>query len=229
MSRFNGFPQDTLSFLKTLRANNEKAWFQANKARYETEVREPALAFIEAMAPGLAEISPHFRASPKKVGGSLMRIYRDVRFSNDKTPYKTNIGIQFRHAQGKDVHAPGFYLHIAPDECFVAAGIWHPESRVLGAIRGFIDDNPAAWRRALEADEFSNHFALAGESLKRPPRGFSADHPLIDDLKRKDFIAVKPIEPASIRQPELVDETLRAYRRSDDFMRYLCVAIGVNY
>ena len=229
MSGFNGFPEGTLPFLRELKENNGKAWFQANKGRYEAQVREPALAFIEAMAPGLEEISSHFRASPKKVGGSLMRVYRDVRFSNDKTPYKTNIGIQFRHAQGKDVHAPGFYLHIAPDECFVAAGIWHPESRVLAAIRGFLDDNPAAWRRALETDGFSDHFALAGESLKRPPRGFSADHPLIEDLKRKDFIAVKPIEPDSIRRPELLGETLRAYRRSDDFMRYLCTAIGVNY
>ncbi|MCW8908413.1 MAG: DUF2461 domain-containing protein [Sedimenticola sp.] len=229
MALFSGFPDGTLPFLRELRENNEKAWFQANKGRYEAQVREPALAFIEAMVPGLAEISPHFRASPKKVGGSLMRIYRDVRFSNDKTPYKTNIGIQFRHAQGRDVHAPGFYLHIAPDECFVAAGIWHPESRVLAAIRGFLDDNPAAWRRALEADGFKGHFALAGDSLKRPPRGYSADHPLIDDLKRKDFIAVKSIEPAAIQGPELVPETLRAYRHSDDFMRYLCTAIGVNY
>ena len=229
MSHFSGFPDGTLPFLRELQANNEKAWFQANKSRYEAEVREPALAFIEAMSPGLSRISPHFRASTRKVGGSLMRIYRDLRFSNDKTPYKTNIGIQFRHAQGKDVHAPGFYLHIAPAECFVAAGIWHPESRVLAAIRSFMDDNPAAWRRALEADSFREHFSLVGESLKRPPRGFSADHPLIDELKRKDFIAVKPIQPASIRCPDLVEQTLRDYRRCDDFMRYLCSAIGINY
>lgn len=229
MSRFSGFPDGTLPFLRELQANNERTWFQANKSRYESEVREPALAFIEAMASGLTEISPHFRASAKKMGGSLMRIHRDLRFSNDKTPYKTNIGIQFRHAQGKDIHAPGFYLHLAPDECFVAAGIWHPESRVLAAIRSFMDDNPAAWRRALEATSFGDHFALAGESLKRPPRGFSADHPLIDDLKRKDFIALKPIEAESIRQSNLVERTLHDYRRSDHFMRYLCSAIGVNY
>ncbi|WP_275096305.1 DUF2461 domain-containing protein [Sedimenticola hydrogenitrophicus] len=229
MARFNGFPEATLMFLGELKANNNKTWFNDNKPRYEALVREPALALIESMAGGLAEISPHFRAIPKKVGGSLMRVYRDTRFASDKTPYKTNIGIQFRHALGKDIHAPGFYLHIEPEGCFVGAGIWHPESKTLGQIRGFMDDNPAAWRKALQAPAFAREFNLEGDSLKRPPRGFAADHPLIEDLKRKDFIAIKPIEPAAIHSPRFPQSVLKDFHRTDPFMRYLCTAINVNY
>lgn len=229
MVRFEGFPEGTLGFLSELTANNNKAWFNDNKARYETMVREPALAFIEAMGEGLSAISPHFRAIPKKVGGSLMRVYRDTRFASDKTPYKTNIGIQFRHELGKDVHAPGFYLHIAPDGCFLGAGIWHPESQTLNRIRGFMDDNPAAWNKALKTPVFSREFNLEGERLKRPPRGFPADHPLIEDLKRKDFIAIKPIEAAAIHSPQFPQAVLKDFRHTDAFMRYLCTAINVNY
>ena len=107
------FSAATFSFLEELAAHNNRAWFEANKSRYESVVREPALQFIAAMAPLLAEFAPHFRAEPRRVGGSLMRVHRDTRFSRDKSPYKTNIGIQFRHALGKDVHAPGFYLHVS--------------------------------------------------------------------------------------------------------------------
>lgn len=229
MARFDGFPDDTLGFLSELTANNNKAWFNDHKPRYEALVREPALAFIECMGEGLSSISPHFRAIPKKVGGSLMRVYRDTRFSSDKTPYKTNIGIQFRHELGKDVHAPGFYLHIAPDGCFVGAGIWHPESQTLNRIRGFMDDNPAAWRKALQVPAFAREFSLEGERLKRPPRGFAADHPLIEDLKRKDFIAIKTIEPTAIHSARFPHSVLGDFRRADAFMRYLCTAINVNY
>src|SRR5665811_1482075 len=101
---------------------------------YEREVLEPALAFVHAFGPKLRKISPFFVASDDRVGGSLMRVYRDTRFAKDKTPYKTNVGIQFRHEQGRDVHAPGFYLHISPEECFFAVGCWHPDPDALGRI-----------------------------------------------------------------------------------------------
>lgn len=229
MAPFDGFPQDTLRFLSELKMNNNKAWFHDNKARYETLVREPALAFIESIGLGLGEISPHFRAIPKKVGGSLMRVYRDTRFARDKTPYKTNIGIQFRHELGKDVHAPGFYLHIEPEGCFVGAGIWRPESKTLNQIRTFIDDNPAAWKRALQAPGFAGQFTLEGDSLKRPPRGYAADHPLIEDLKRKDFIAFKPLRSEAIHSADLSRQVLDDFRCADALMVYLCTAINVNY
>src|SRR5882672_12210854 len=104
------FDRETLRFLADLAAHNDRPWFEANKHRYEAHCMEPALAFIEAMAPAIAKISRHFVVAPKRAGGSLMRIYRDTRFARDKAPYKTNIGVQFRHERAKDVHAPGFYV-----------------------------------------------------------------------------------------------------------------------
>ena len=116
-------------FLRALRANNERPWFEANKARYREEVRDPMLDFIAAFAGPLAEISPHFRADPRPNGGSLFRIYRDTRFSKDKTPYKTNVGAHFRHAAGRDAHAPGFYLHLEPEPASPAAASGIPTAR----------------------------------------------------------------------------------------------------
>ena len=137
---FQGFPKTCFPFLRQLQKNNNREWFNANKQRYEDSIRTPALSLIEHIGPEIAEkLSPHFVAIPKKVGGSLMRVYRDTRFAKDKTPYKTNIGIQFRHELGKDVHAPGFYLHIEPGNCFIGTGIWRPESLFLNKIREFID------------------------------------------------------------------------------------------
>lgn len=229
MQRFEGFPPQTLGFLGDLARNNERAWFNDNKHRYEQFVREPALAFIEEMAPKLKGISEQFSAIAKKTGGSLMRVYRDTRFSNDKAPYKTNIGIQFRHVLGRDVHAPGFYLHISPGECFIGAGIWHPDPRTLARIRDFITDNPAAWQAALAHKPFRKSYRLGGESLVRPPRGYAADHPLIEDLKRKDFIAVKSFDDDRIESSKFADFVSRGFADSTPLMRYLCTAVEVGF
>ena len=229
MQGFNGFPAQTLGFLRELARNNEREWFNANKHRYEAQVRAPALAFIESMSPRLLRISGQFNAIAKKSGGSLMRVYRDTRFSKEKIPYKTNIGIQFRHRLGKDVHAPGFYLHIEPDDCFIGAGIWHPESRPLAMIRDFIADNPAAWKAALAHKPFRRDFQLAGDTLTRPPRGYPADHPLIDDLKRKDFIALKAFDPERIQLPKFVDFVARSFSDAAPLVRYLCTAVEVSF
>jgi len=228
-SRFQGFSEDTIRFLRELARHNTRSWFEANRERYETEVREPALQYIEAMAEPLAKISPHFRAVPKKVGGSLMRVHRDLRFSRDKRPYKTNIGIQFRHEAGKDVHAPGYYLHIDPQEVFLGVGIWHPDSHTLRSIRDAIDQEPTAWKRAVKNKAFRNQFDLAGDRLKRPPQGYSADHPLIDDLKWKDFIGVCSLDHEDILLPSLVQETTQAFRAAKSYMAFLCRAIGVKF
>ncbi len=172
-------------FLRELKANNERSWFEANKARYHADVRDPMLDFIAAFAEPLADISPHFVADPRANGGSLFRIYRDTRFSPDKTPYKTNAGAHFRHAAGKDAHAPGFYLHLEPGACFAACGIWHPGGDALAEIRNAIIEDPVRWTRMTQAKAFRDTFTLMGQSLQRPPRGYDAAHPLIDDLKRK--------------------------------------------
>ena len=223
------FSKATLKFLDELAANNNRAWFAANKPRYESLVREPALEFIAAMAPTLEKFAPHFRADPRKMGGSLMRVFRDTRFSRDKTPYKTNIGIQFRHELGKDVHAPGFYVHIATDECFLAAGCWHPESDALGRIRDHIAQKPDKWIAARDHRKFVAQWSLAGDSLTRPPRGYAADHPAIEDLKRKDFIGMAPLSRAEVAGPDLVKLAGTGFNAAVPFMKFLCSALEVRY
>ena len=223
------FTKATFKFLDELAANNDRAWFAENKSRYELLVREPALDFIAAMGSVLESFAPHFRADPRKMGGSLMRVYRDTRFSRDKTPYKTNIGIQFRHELGKDVHAPGFYLHIASDECFLAVGCWHPESDILGRIRDHIAQEPKKWFAARDNKKFLAQWELAGDSLTRPPRGYAAEHPAIEDLKRKDFIGVAPLSVAEVTGSALLKITGDRFATSVPFMKFLCDAIGVQY
>ena len=158
-----------------------------------------------------------------------MRIYRDTRFARDKTPYKTNIGIQFRHEQGRNVHAPGYYLHVEPRQVFVGVGMWRPEAEPLRAIRERIAARPAEWRRVLGDRAFRKHFVLGGESLTRPPRGFAADHECIDDIKRKSFIAVSDLDPASCLQPRFGQQVTRAFEAGEPLMRFLCKAVGVAF
>jgi uncharacterized protein (TIGR02453 family) len=229
MPQFQGFPPQTLKFLKSLERHNDRDWFRDNKARYEKDVLDPSLDFIATMAPKLAGISDHFLAIPKRVGGSLMRVYRDTRFSKDKTPYKTNIGIQFRHELGKDVHAPGYYLHIDNEGCFVAAGMWRPDPSSLARVRERITERPQDWRKARDSRPFRTAFELGGASLKRPPKGFGPDAPHLEDLKRKDFIASATIDAAEIGHPEFVDAVAGLYARATPFMRFLCRAIEVEF
>ncbi|MEA3291865.1 MAG: DUF2461 domain-containing protein [Pseudomonadota bacterium] len=223
------FSPETMLFLKELRDNNNREWFQANKQRYEECVRTPALNLIEDTGPLLRQISPNFTAIPKKVGGSLMRIYRDARFSRDKTPYKLNIGIQFRHAMGRDVHAPGYYLHIQPGLCFIGAGIWRPDSKALGKIRERIDRQPECWLAVRDDREFNAHYKLIGESLKNPPRGYTREHPLLKDLKRKDLIADHELEDTEIFFRDLPDQIAGTFARSTSFMAFLCDALEIPF
>jgi len=222
------FTTKTIDFLRDLAANNNRDWFNENKPVYELDVRQPALTFIERMAPRLAEISPYFLAIARKSGGSLMRVYRDTRFSKDKTPYKTNIGIQFRHEQGRDVHAPGYYVHIDPQSVFVGVGLWRPDSRALGKIRDHLIEAGAAWVAARDDATFQAYFNLSGESLKRAPRGYSPDHPLLEDLKRKDFIAISELSHEDVLSPDFIDTVCQRFHAADSYMRFLCKAIEVR-
>ena len=223
------FNKATFNFLDELAANNDRTWFEANKSRYESVVREPALDFIEAMEPSLKSFAPSFRAEPRKLGGSLMRVYRDTRFSRDKTPYKTNIGIQFRHSLGKDIHAPGFYVHIATDGCFFAVGCWHPDSDALGRLRDQIAKNPEKWFTVRDDRKFVAQWELAGDSLTRPPRGYDADHPAIEDIKRKDFIGISPLSIEEVTRTELVKLASKRFAVAAPFMRFQCEALGIQY
>jgi len=223
------FAKQTFSFLSSLAANNERAWFEEHKQEYEDLVRTPALDFIEGMAKDLPSISRHFRAVPKKVGGSLMRVQRNLRFSRDKTPYKTNIGMHFRHEVGKDIHAPGYYVHIEPGECFVAVGLWHPEADVLFKVREAIMKKGEAWVAARDDRNFRKHFTLEGDALVNAPRGYAKDHPLVEDLKRKDFIAV-----ASLSKTEVLSGNFRLlvaerFRQAAPYMRFLCQALDLQF
>jgi len=223
------FSAATLSFLDEVTANNNRAWFEANKSRYESLVREPALEFAAAMGPLLDGFAPNFRAEPRKVGGSLMRVFRDTRFSRDKAPYKTNIGIQFRHSMGKDVHAPGFYLHVSTNECFLGAGCWHPEADARGRIRHLVATMPERWFAARDDRRFSRHRTLAGDALTRAPRGYAVDHPALEDLKRKDSIALAPLSFDDVISPGLLKLAGSRFASAAPLMRFLCVALGVPF
>lgn len=223
------FTTATFTFLTELSRNNNREWFNDNKQRYEADVRGPALAFIADIAPELQLIAPRFLATPKKVGGSLMRVYRDTRFGKDKTPYKTNIGIQFRHEAGKDVHAPGYYLHLSPQECFFGAGIWRPDSNALGNIREGIRDKPEKWCTARDDKDFQRHYDLSGESLINAPRGFPKDHPLLEDLKRKDFIAIAHFPNDISLDNDFMDEALTHFGYATPYMRFLCAALNLRF
>ncbi len=223
------FSAQTLTFLKTLSDNNSREWFKEHQQEYEESLRIPALQLISDMADELPSISPHFTALPRKVGGSLMRIQRDTRFSRDKTPYKTNIGIQFRHEYGKDIHAPGFYLHIEPDDCFFGVGLWHPDTRTLGRIREAIAEQSDGWLAARDKKDFRRHFTLIGDSLVNPPRGYTKDHPLIEDLRRKDFIALTPLTLTQATGAELLPLMVQRFHQATPFMRFLCRALDLPF
>lgn len=223
------FSKETYNFLMDLEDNNNRPWFDAHKDEYETAVREPALEFIRQIGAGLKKVSPHFRAEDKKIGGSLMRVHRDVRFSRNKQPYKTNVGIHFRHEVGKDVHAPGFYVHIHADESFLGVGLWRPDPPALAAIRELIDGEPAAWKKARDDKKFQARFKLAGDVLKRPPRGFDADHPDVEDLKRKDFIAAIALRREDVLEKTFVADVLSDFMAAKPFMRFLCRAVNLPF
>jgi uncharacterized protein (TIGR02453 family) len=229
MSPIRSFDAKLFRFLRELRENNTRDWFRAHKERYEDSVRHPALRFISDFGPRLREISPQFVADPRPVGGSLFRIHRDVRFSKDKSPYKTSVGIQFRHKQAKDVHSPGFYLHLEPAACFVGLGIWHPDGPTLNRIREAITENPVQWKRAIGGKKFREVYRLEGDSLKRAPKGFDPEHPLIEDLKRKDFIAGTRLTNTAVTAPGFIDEYARLCKTGVPLVRFLCQAIDVPF
>lgn len=223
------FTPKTMTFLKKLAENNNREWFNANKQVYEDTVRTPGLNFISDFSDELMMISPHFQAKAKKVGGSLMRIYRDVRFSKEKIPYKTNIGIQFRHERAKDVHSPGFYVHIEPGNNFIGAGIWRPDSDSLGGIRDWICEKESLWLEVTKDKRFTKHFTLSGSTLVRPPRGYDKEHPLIEDLKRKDFIAIAPVSNKFILDKNFRDDVFSYFSEADSYMQFLCDALELRY
>lgn len=223
------FTPELFTFLRQLKRNNNREWFAKNKPRYVADVQEPVLDFVEAVGAGLRKISPNFVADPRPVGGSMFRIYRDTRFSADKSPYKTAVGIRFPHRSARDVHAPGFYLHLAPGEVFVGAGIWHPDAKTATQIRESIVERPAAWKKAVHGPPFAKAFSLSGDTLTRAPRGFDPSHTLVDDLRRKDFIGVKVLDDKTATSPRFLETFLTTCRDGAPLVRFLCDAVGVPF
>lgn len=218
------FFQPTLfEFLRQLKRHNNREWFAGNKERYKQVVVEPAMGFISGFAPHLAKLSPHFFADARPTRGSLFRIYRDTRFSSDKIPYKTHIGIHFSHESGKDVHAPVFYLHLEPDGCFAAAGVWHPDNRALTRIRTAIAALPEQWKKV------SRKLELEGESLTRAPKGFDANHPFLDDLKRKDFVTSVALTEAQVCGPAFMKDFNAACRTMKPLVEFTTKALGLKF
>jgi len=217
----------TLRFLRELAANNEREWFNANKQRYLDDVRDPLLRFVDHAAAPLAKISRHLRADSRPVGGSLFRIHRDTRFSLDKRPYKTAAGVHFRHDAEGDVHGPGYYLHVEPGQCFIAGGMWRPPSEGLRAVRDAIVARPAAWRRVLGAVELDE----GGEDakLKRPPQGYDAAHPLVEDLKRKSFTVSRPLSDAQVCAADFPRRFVAACQEMTPLMAFLCRALDLRW
>jgi uncharacterized protein (DUF2461 family) len=250
------FDARLFAFLTDLAAHNDRAWFQDNKDRFEADVREPLRRFIVDFAPRLARISRQFTADPRRQGGSMFRIHRDTRFSKDKRPYKTHVAAQFRHKgpgdalpevlraeglpfgatesapgtpAGGDVHGPGFYLHLEPGEVFMAAGMWRPERPALQRIRDRIAASPEVWRQARDATYGKRGLYPDGDALKRPPRGYDPEHPMIEDLKRTDFVIVADLSEAQALRPDFLDRFTACCRAAVPYMRFLTEAVGLPW
>jgi uncharacterized protein (TIGR02453 family) len=218
------FTPEVFQFLAQLKRNNKREWFLKNRERYEEVARQPCLRFITDFQFRLREISPWIKSDSKPNGGSLMRIYRDIRFSPNKSPYKTNLGMHFPHAGSKEnIHGASFYLNIAPGECFLAGGCWHPDPRSLAKIRDAIVWKSDEWKKATRRLE------LGGDTLSRPPRGYRADHPMIQDLKRKDFIASIEFTDKQVCGEKFMNEVVAGCRTLAPLVRFLCGAVGLGF
>lgn len=224
------FTDKSFRFLRSLARNNNREWFTAHKADYEAHVREPFQHLLGDLQPALGKVSLHYRAEPKTVGGSLFRIHRDTRFSNDKTPYKSWQGARLFHERHRQTAAPSYYLHLQPGNCFIAAGLWHPGTATLQRIRQFIVDNPTAWKKAAHATAFRKRYQLTeDEMLVRPPRGFDPAFEFIDDLRRRNFVALRRIEDRTMTGPRLRSVLEGDLKAMAPFMDYLCAALDLEF
>ena len=216
-------------FFEELERNNNRDWFLKNKSRYENDVREPMLAFIAAFAPQLKKISACYLADPRPSGGSMMRIYRNLRFSRDKTPYKTNAAAAFGHRDAGHFEAPSFYLSLSAGEGFAGVGIWHPEAESVRKIRDAIVARPPSWKKAIADRKFRARFELGGEKLARPPKGYDPTHPLIEDLKRKDFIGGADFTRKEVCSDQFLNQFAGACVAASPFMKFLTEALGYKW
>ncbi len=200
----------TLAFLESVAQNNNREWFAANKDEYEA-ARANVLMLVEALLPEIAKADSMISAAadPKKC---MMRIYRDVRFSKNKDPYKTNFGIWFS-ANGKGGNEPGYYLHLQPGHSFLAGGYWMPDAAHLKLIRQEIDYNGNDFKAILEKPTFAAQFKLSTvNTLKKAPKGYAPDDPQIALLKLKSFEVAKEIPDQILYQPEIMEQLAASFK-----------------
>ncbi len=227
---FSGFDPDLIQFLKDLEKNNDKKWFEKNKKRFEESVQIPMLQFIEAMEPRLRNITSHLVAIPKKTGGSLSRIYRDVRFSKDKTPFHNYVMAKFIHEVGKNHPSAGFFIKIEPDQVCFGSGACGLDNPAISKIRSHIDSFPKEWVKARDNKKFKKLYGeLGGGRLKRPPRGYEEDHPLIEDLKRKDFMAGCPMKTDVLLKKNLPAEAEKIMAAASPLVGFVNESLGLPF
>lgn len=224
------FSDKSFRFLRGIARNNTRAWFHAHKADYEAHVRAPFQRLLGDLQPALAAISPHFRSDPRPVGGSMFRIQRDTRFSGDKAPYKGWQGARLFHERRREVAAPSFYIHLEPGECFVGAGLWHPETHTQRKVRQFILDNPGGWKTAAHAPPFRRRYELGSEDmLVRTPHGYPPGFAFVEDLRRRNFTAFRAIDDAAMAGPRLRHAIERDLTALAPFVDYLCASLDLEF
>jgi len=216
---FTAFPKESLAFLRSLKRNNNREWFQDHKSIYETVLKQPLADLVESLAVDFERFAPEMVSSPKV---SMYRIYRDTRFSKDKTPYKTHVAAIFPRKGFEKHEGAGLYLHIATTEVLIAGGVYMPMPDALNAIRSHIASNSAAFIKILEAKNFRTMFGkLGGEQLLRVPRGFSPEHPAADYLRHKQFLAGRTLEANLAISPVFYRTVVETFRTMLPLIRFL--------
>lgn len=216
---------DTFHFLSQLATNNNREWFQAHKQQHD-KARENVIMFVTQIINDLSKVDVAISADldPKDC---VMRIYRDIRFSKDKTPYKTNFGIGIS-PNGKNFDGPGYYLHIHPEQSFLAGGCWMPEPNVLKAIRQEIDYNGSDFHAIVDRPSFKNYFGHLDTELKlkTAPKGYPADHPDIDYLQLKSFTVSHELEQGDLKKADALKKVVAGFTELYPFISYLRNAIA---
>jgi uncharacterized protein (TIGR02453 family) len=213
------FPAETLRFLRALKRNNRREWFNTHRDDYEAYVRQPMTAIVERLAVDLRPFAPELVASPKV---SIYRIYRDTRFSDNKTPYKTHIAAVFPTRRLAKHEGAGTYFHISPDEVWIGGGMYSPQPPQLFAVRQHIAGHLKQLRAIVESPGFRKQLgALEGETLKRVPRGFAKDHPAAEYLKRTNFVAGAEFPAALATSPAFYKTVLSIFRQVVPLTRFL--------
>ena len=211
------FTDRTLKFLRALKRNNDREWFKAHKDDYETHVRGPMLAIIERLGVDFPRVAPDLVASPR----SLYRVYRDTRFSPDKTPYKTHVAASFSHQVLPKYESAGLYFHLAPDQLWIGGGVYAPQTPQLHRIREHIVANVQNFRNLVESAAFRRIGGVTGTTLQRVPRGFSQDHEAAEYLKLKQYLAGEQLDPKLATSPRFYGALLRRFTKLAPFIQFL--------